>query len=73
MRNYSEKVAAEIDDEVQSYIGEAYRKCEEILNHNLDSLHAVAGYLLKHEILQPLELLSQEIQQLEKKFSLENI
>ena len=51
MRNYSEKIAAEIDDEVQNYINEAYRKCEEILNHNLESLHAVAGYLLKHETM----------------------
>ncbi len=49
MRNYSEKIAAEIDDEIQNYINEAYHKCEEILNHNLESLHAVAGYLLKHE------------------------
>ncbi len=49
MRNYSEKIAAEIDDEIQSYINDAYHKCEEILNNNLESLHAVAGYLLKHE------------------------
>ena len=49
MRNYSEKIAAEIDDEIQNYINDAYRKCEEILNNNLESLHAVAGYLLKHE------------------------
>ncbi len=49
MRNYSEKIAAEIDDEIQNYINDAYHKCEDILNHNLESLHAVAGYLLKHE------------------------
>ncbi len=51
MRNYSEKIASEIDDEVQRYIHEAYQKCEEILKSNLDSLHAVAGYLLKHETM----------------------
>ncbi len=49
MRNYSEKIAAEIDDEIQHYINDAYHRCEELLNHNLESLHAVAGYLLKHE------------------------
>jgi len=51
MRNYSEKVASEIDDEVRSTIDEAYRKCEEILTNNLDKLHLVAEYLLKHETM----------------------
>ncbi len=50
-RNYSEKVASEIDDEVRATIDEAYRKCEEILTNNLDKLHLVAKYLLKHETM----------------------
>ncbi|MBE6936857.1 MAG: hypothetical protein E7458_10290, partial [Ruminococcaceae bacterium] len=49
MRNYSESVAAQIDEEVQRYMKAAYQKCEQILREHIDSLHAVAGYLLKHE------------------------
>jgi len=51
MRNYSEKIASQIDDEVQRYIQDAYKKCEDILRENMDSLHAVANYLLKHETM----------------------
>ena len=36
---------------MQRYIHEAYSKCETILKENLESLHAVAGYLLKHETM----------------------
>ncbi|NLD88095.1 MAG: ATP-dependent zinc metalloprotease FtsH, partial [Clostridiales bacterium] len=50
-RNYSEKVASEIDDEVRAVIGKAYHKCEEILKENIDKLHIVAEYLLKHETM----------------------
>ena len=51
MRNYSEKIASQIDDEVQRYIQDAYKKCEEILRENMESLHAVANFLLKHETM----------------------
>jgi len=50
-RNYSERVAAEIDEEVRATIETAYKRCEEILNANLSSLHVVAEYLLKHETM----------------------
>ncbi|MCI6907757.1 MAG: ATP-dependent zinc metalloprotease FtsH [Eubacteriales bacterium] len=50
-RNYSEEVAAEIDGEVRRIVGDAYTRCEEILRAHLDSLHAVAGFLLKHETM----------------------
>ena len=50
-RNYSERVAAEIDEEVRSTIEAAYKRCEQILTDNLDSLHRVAEYLLKHETM----------------------
>ncbi|MCM1474453.1 MAG: ATP-dependent zinc metalloprotease FtsH [Muribaculaceae bacterium] len=48
-RNYSEAVAAQIDNEVFSIIQKAYSDCAEILNANMDKLHLLAKYLLKFE------------------------
>ena len=48
-KNYSEKTAAEIDDEVRSIIAEAYATCKKYLSEHIDKLHFVAGFLLKHE------------------------
>ncbi|MBQ8004997.1 MAG: ATP-dependent zinc metalloprotease FtsH, partial [Clostridia bacterium] len=48
-KNYSEKTAAEIDDEVRAIIDGAYKKCTEYLKANMDKLHFVAEYLFKHE------------------------
>ena len=50
-KNYSEKTAAEIDDEVRAIIDGAYTKCKEILEKYMDRLHFVAGYLFKHETM----------------------
>jgi len=51
MRNYSESVAAIIDEEVKAIIDNAYTKCQEILNANMQVLHDVAAYLLKNETM----------------------
>ncbi len=48
-RNYSEAVAAQIDNEVFSIIQKAYSDCADILNSNIDKLHLLAKYLLKFE------------------------
>ena len=48
-RNYSEKTAAEIDDEIRKLIDRAYKKCTEILTEHMDKLHFVAAFLLKNE------------------------
>ncbi len=48
-RNYSEAVAAQIDEEVKLIIEKAYSDCAEILKNNMDKLHFVAKYLLKFE------------------------
>lgn len=48
-RNYSEAVAAEIDEEVKSIIEKAYADCTEILKNNSDKMHLLANYLLKFE------------------------
>ncbi len=48
-RDYSESVAAQIDEEVRSIIEKAYSDCTDILNANMDKLHFLAKYLLKFE------------------------
>ena len=48
-KNYSDKTAAEIDDEVRAIIDAAYKKCVEYIKANMEKLHFVAQYLLKHE------------------------
>ena len=50
-RSYSEAVAAQIDQEVQRLVAEAYDRCEEILKANRDKLETVAAYLLEHETM----------------------
>lgn len=48
-RNYSEAVAAQIDEEVKEIIETAYKDCADILKANMDKLHFLAKYLLKFE------------------------
>ena len=48
-RNYSEAVAAQIDEEVRSIIEKAYSDCTELIKANTDKMHFLAKYLLKYE------------------------
>ena len=57
-RSYSEAVAAQIDQEVQAIVGEAYKRCEKILNADREKLEAVAHYLLEHETMEREAFLS---------------
>ena len=50
-KNYSEKIAAEIDDEIRTIIENAYAECKTILTEHIDKLHLVAGYLLRSEFM----------------------
>ena len=50
-KNYSEKTAAEIDDEVRGILRAAAKKCEEILTENMGLLTATAEYLLENETM----------------------
>lgn len=49
VRNYSENVAAKIDEEIEVIIKNAYSNTEKILSENLDKLHSVASALLERE------------------------
>lgn len=50
-RNYSEKIASEIDDEIHSIITSCYKKAEQILTDNMDKLHFIAEYLVGREVM----------------------
>ena len=50
-KTYSEKIAAEIDDEVKRIFDEAAVMCERILIEHRDKLIATAEYLLKNETM----------------------
>ena len=48
-RNYSEEVAAQIDNEVNHIINNGYKEAQHKLKEHLQQLHKVAQYLLEHE------------------------
>ncbi len=48
-RDYSEETAAKIDKIVLDIVKGAYSKAESMLKENIDKLHQVAQYLIKHE------------------------
>ncbi|MFZ2324742.1 MAG: ATP-dependent zinc metalloprotease FtsH [Ignavibacteriaceae bacterium] len=50
-RDYSEKIAIEIDEEIRSIIGSAMIRAEKILTNNMDILHKLSAELLEREIL----------------------
>ena len=50
-RPYSEKIAAEMDDEIQQILADAYARCTEILKRQQEKLEAVASFLLEHETM----------------------
>lgn len=50
-RPYSEKIAAEMDDEIQQILAHGYARCMEILKREQDRLQTVADFLLEHETM----------------------
>ena len=50
-KNYSEKTAALIDEEVMRVVDEAYKKAEKLLLENIDKLNFVAEFLMKNEVM----------------------
>ena len=53
---YSEKVAAQIDDEIRKFIDEAYAGTVKLLSDNLDKLHLIAEALIEKETLEGHEI-----------------
>ena len=50
-RNYSDKVAQEIDEEVKRLVDEAHKRCRELLTENWDAMKRVSERLLEVETL----------------------
>ncbi len=50
-RAYSEKIAAEMDEEIRRIVDEAYQQSQNILKENQAKLVTVAEYLLAHETM----------------------
>ena len=50
-RPYSEKIAAEMDDEIQQILADGYARCTEILKRQQEKLKTVADFLLEHETM----------------------
>ncbi len=49
VRNYSENIASQIDEEIESIIRNAYERTEKILSEHMDKLHLVAQKLYENE------------------------
>ena len=54
-RDYSEKVAAKIDEEVKIFIDRAHKVAKDILTKNRRALEAVASTLKEKEVLEQEE------------------
>ena len=50
-QDYSEEIAAKIDNEIHEIISEAYNKAKDILTNDIAKLHFIADFLVKHEVI----------------------
>ena len=55
-RDYSEKVAQQIDEEVHNIIQHAYNTTKEIISANKEKLNELAKHLLDHETIEEAEI-----------------
>jgi cell division protease FtsH len=51
-KNYSEKVAESIDEEVRRLIDQGYQRADSILKEHMDKLHKIAEYLIQNETVE---------------------
>ncbi len=49
VRNYSEEIAKDIDEEIRKIVTKGYERCEAVLRENIDKLHLLADYLIANE------------------------
>ena len=50
-QDYSEEIAAKIDNEIHNIISGAYAKSKDILSNDIQKLHFIAEFLLRNEIM----------------------
>ena len=58
VRNYSESVAAQIDEEIENIVRNAYSRTEKILSEHMDKLHVIAQKLFENEKMSGEEFIS---------------
>ncbi len=64
VRNYSEEIAKDIDEEIRKIISNGYERCEELLKKHINKLHILAEYLIENEKIDGecfLELMNDKI------------
>ncbi len=49
VKNYSEEIAKDIDEEIRKIVTAGYEHCEKILTDHIDKLHELAQYLIEYE------------------------
>ncbi len=57
-RNYSDRVAEEIDNEVHQLVSEAHQRCHDLLQHHWDKMEALSNRLLQVETINSPEFLA---------------
>jgi cell division protease FtsH len=55
-RDFSEKTAATVDDEVRNLVDQAYRRCKQVLTENRNVLDKLANMLMEQETVDSEEL-----------------
>ena len=50
-RNFSEKVAAQIDDEIHRIVTDGYKLAEKLINEHMNEMHFIAEYLVANEMM----------------------
>ena len=50
-QDYSEEIAAKIDNEIHEIISAAYQKAKDIVTENISKMHFVADFLMKNEVM----------------------
>jgi len=55
-RDFSERTAQEIDEELQKMVNGCFDRAKQLVNINMDALHAIANKLLEKEVLDGQEI-----------------
>ena len=55
--NCSDETAAEIDEEVRSYLAKCYQEAKDIIGQHLDAMDELAQYLIEHETISGKEFM----------------
>ena len=50
-RNYSENIAAKIDEEIHAIITKGYNTAEQIITEHMNEMHFIADYLVANEVM----------------------